>query len=87
MNSHKVGLAVGFFAGLWHLVWNVLIALGWAGPLMDFVFAMHSLNNPYVVQPFNLGRAIGLIGLTFVVGYVVGRVFTKVWKSVHKGVN
>ena len=85
MNSHKVALAVGSFAGLWHLVWSLLILLGWAGPLLNFVFSMHSLNNPYVVQPFNLGRSLGLVALTFVVGYVAGTVFVKIWKSIHKG--
>ena len=84
MNSHKVGLTLGFFAGLWHLVWSVLIALGWAGSLLDFVFSMHSLNNPYIIAPFSLGRSVLLVVITFVIGYVVGNVFVKIWKSVHK---
>lgn len=84
MNTHKVALALGFFAGLWHLAWSVLIAIGWAGPLLDFVFRMHSLNNPYIVQPFDLGRSIALVLITFVIGYGVGTVFATIWKSIHR---
>ena len=84
MNSHKVALAVGSFAALWHLVWSVLILLGWAQPLLNFILSMHSLNNPYVVQSFDLGRSLGLIIVAFVVGYIVGTVFVKIWKSIQK---
>ena len=84
MNTHKVALAVGTFAGLWHLLWSILIVLGLAQPLLDFVFAMHSLNNPYKVMGFSLSSSLGLVFLTFIIGYFVGTVFANIWKSVHK---
>ena len=83
MNTHKVALAVGAFAGLWHLTWSVLIALGLAEHLLNFVFRMHSLNNPYIVMPFNLGRSVGLVVTTFVIGYAVGTIFATIWNSIH----
>lgn len=84
MNTHKVGMTLGMLFGLWHLVWSILIALGLAKPLLDFVSMMHSLNNPYIVQPFNLGKSIGLIILTYVIGYFVGTVFATIWNKTHK---
>ena len=83
MNTHKVALAVGTFAGLWHLAWSLLIAFGLAEPLLNFIFALHSLNNPYILQPFNLGRSVGLILLTSILGYVAGTIFASIWNSIH----
>lgn len=84
MNTHKVGLTLGVFAGLVHLVWSVLIALGWAQGYLNFVLGMHSLNNPYVVEPFNFGRAVMLVVLALIVGYIVGSVFATVFNKLHK---
>ncbi len=84
MNVNKVGLTVGVFAGLVHLVWGLLIALGWAQGYLDFVTSMHSLNNPYKVMPFNLGQAIVLIVVASILGYIVGSVFATIFNKLHK---
>ncbi len=84
MNQKKVALVLGSFAGLVHLVWGVLIALGFAQPLMDFIYKMHSLNNPFTVAPFDLMRSLGLVVVTFLVGYVAGYVFSAIWSKFHR---
>ena len=84
MNRHKVGLALGAFAGLVHLVWEVLISLGLAQGLMNFIFTMHSLNNPYTVMPFDLSRAVSLVILTSIIGYIVGSVFALILNKIHR---
>ena len=84
MNVKKVSLTVGAFAGLLHLVWSIMIAFGWAQAYMDFVLGMHSLSNPYVVSSFSLGRSVGLIVLTSIVGYVVGAIFATIFNKFHK---
>ncbi len=84
MNQHKVAITLGVFAGLMHLVWEVLIAFGWAQGYLDFVLGMHSLNNPYTVGAFNLGRGVMLVVIACVMGYVVGSVFSFVYNKVHK---
>lgn len=84
MNKNKVGLVVGSFAGLLHLVWGLLVAFGLAQLLLDFICNLHSLNNPYIVLPFDIVRTIGLIAVTFLVGYVFGYVFAMLWNRLHK---
>ena len=84
MNKRKMGLVLGSFAALMHLAWVVLIAFGWAQPLMDFVYKMHSLNNPFTVMQFDFMRAIGLIVIAFIMGNIVGNVFAMVWNKIHK---
>lgn len=84
MNKHKVGLALGSFLGLFHLVWGLLIAFGMAQALLDFVYNLHSLNNPFTVMPFDLMRTAGLVVFTSLMGYIFGYVFATVWNKVHK---
>ena len=67
MNKHKLGLAFGSFMALFHLVWGLLIAFGMAQSLLDFIYNLHSLNNPFMVMPFDIVRTIGLIIFTFLV--------------------
>lgn len=84
MNKNKVALVVGSFFGLLHLVWGLLIAFGWAQATFDFIYNLHSLNNPFTVMPFDFVRTLGLIIVTFLVGYVFGYVFAVIWSKFHK---
>ena len=84
MNPKKVGLVLGSFAGLFHFVWGVFIAVGFAQPVLDFVYNIHSLNNPFTVMPFDLMRTLGLIVFTFLMGYIFGYVFAALWNKLHK---
>ena len=84
MNGHKLGLALGGFLGLWHAVWSVLVAVRLAKPLMDFVLWLHFLDHVYGITQFNFGKALLLIVVTSVIGYIVGRVFAVVWNWVNR---
>lgn len=84
MNKNKIGLILGSFMGLFHLVWGLLIAFGFAQLLLDFIYNLHSLNNPFTVMPFDLMRTIGLIVVTSLVGYIFGYVFAMLWNKFHQ---
>jgi len=84
LNANKVALTFGLFIGGWHLVWSLLIVIGWAQPLLDFIFWVHMIVNPYQVTGFVLTRSLILIIVTFVIGYIGGFVFAKVWNAAHK---
>lgn len=84
LDPKKTALTAGFFAGGWHLVWAVLIAMGWAQPLIDFIYQIHFLNNPFTVGAFNLGTALVLIITTFAIGFLFGWVFANIWNRVQK---
>jgi hypothetical protein len=70
------GIVGGLCLSSLHLIWIILIFLGWAQPLMDFVFKLHMLNSPFQVQHFNLVLAAGLLILTFTVGAFGGLIFS-----------
>ena len=85
LDVNKVALSVGLFVGGAHLVWSVLVALGWAQTIINFILGLHMLSVPVQVLPFNITTAGLLILVTFAVGYAAGRVFATVWNTVHKG--
>lgn len=75
----KAAIAVGSVIGMWHLVWALFVAIGWAKPLMDFVLRLHFIRLDYDIAPFALGTAAALVVVTFAVGCAFGLVFALVW--------
>jgi hypothetical protein len=84
INSIKAGITFGALLGVSHLSWAMLVALGWAQPLMDFVFWMHFIRPVYVIQPFSLSAAVVLIIVTAVTGFVIAFVFGVIWNRLHR---
>jgi hypothetical protein len=80
----KAGLVLGTIFGGWHLCWSILVALGLAQPLIDFVFWMHFIKPVYVIEPFAITRAAILVVVTAALGFVLGAAFALVWNAVHK---
>lgn len=85
INSNKVGLVIGALFVGWHGLWIGLILLGWAQPLLDFVFWAHMIKPVYLVKPFDPKAAISLVIMTFAVGYAIGSVSALLWNKLHRG--
>jgi hypothetical protein len=84
MNKNKAGLVFGSFLAFMHLVWSVLVATGLAQAYLNFIFNLHMIANPFQVQAFSLGRAAGLIIVTFLIGYAFGCVFAWFWNKMKQ---
>jgi len=84
ISVNHAGVATGALFACWHLVWSALVASGFAQPLIDFVFWMHFIKPVYVVEPFAPLRALTLIVVTAIVGYVLGSVFAFFWNRMHR---
>ena len=83
-NPNKVGLVFGVLIGGWHLLWAVLILLGWAQPIIDFIFWAHMIRPVYVIKPFDSIAAVTLIIITAVIGYIFGFVGAIIWNRLHR---
>ncbi len=57
-----------------HLLWLLCIAVSQKGAqwFLDWIMDLHHLQMSTIVLPFNLGKAVILVVLTFVVGYALG---------------
>ncbi len=84
LEPRKAGLPLGALVGLLHICWSLLLALGWAQPLMDWIFQLHMIAPIFQVVPFNFGLAIMLIVVTSVIGYLMGWVLAYIWNRVHR---
>ena len=81
---HVAGLVVGTLIGGWHLLWAIVVAVGWGQTLLDFVCWMHFVKPVFVIDAFSIGRAIVLICLTGALGYGFGYLGTAAWNQLHQ---
>ncbi len=84
INKNKTGLTFGFLISFFHLFWSILVALGVAQALLDFVFNLHMLDVPMTVASFNLAKALGLVIITFIAGYIFGWLMAFFWNKCFK---
>lgn len=82
-HAHKVGLVFGGLLALGHAVWALMVLMGFAQPLLNWIMGLHFLNFQYTVAPFAFGNAALLIVMTGIVGYIVGWVFGLLWNWIH----
>ena len=84
VDANRLGIVLGLFMVAWHTVWSALVAIGWAQPLIDFVFWMHFMAPAFHVVGFDPLRAGVLILVTGIFGYVAGLVAGLLWNAVHR---
>jgi len=69
--------------GAVHTLWSILVLVGWAQPLINFIVWLHMLSPTPTVEPFGWHRALLLIVVTALVGYVLGYIGAIVWNKMH----
>lgn len=78
----SIGFALGLLFAAFHAIWAMLVWAGAAQPLMDFIFHLHMIKPPYVIEPFNIGTAAALVLVTGAIGFVSGWFFGVLWNRV-----
>jgi len=83
VSKNKLGIVLGGFTGLCHLVWSLLVAFGFAQFLVDWVFRFHFIHPPWVIAPFRADLAVALIAITSITGYLMGWIWAAIWNWVR----
>jgi len=83
-NPNKVGLVFGAIMGGWHCVWALLVFLGVAQKIYDFILWAHMIHLPIIIGPFDPKAALTLVVLTTAIGYVFGYIAAWVWNRVYR---
>jgi hypothetical protein len=78
----RVGLIFALFLALCHTMWALLVAAGWAQPVIDFLFWAHFTQPPYTIAPFSLGIALILVTVVSAIGFILGYIFAVIWDMV-----
>lgn len=84
LSVFRTGLVLAIVVGGFHLCWSILVALGWAQSMIDFVFWIHFIKPIYVIEPFTVAIAAMLAAMTASIGFLIGSIFALVWNAVHK---
>ncbi len=79
ISPHSLGLVLGTFLAVWHTLWALLVWLGMAKWLIDFIFRLHMIAPPYQVAAFSFTTAAGLVLVTASSGYVFGWLIGVIW--------
>jgi hypothetical protein len=74
-----VGLVFAAFLAIWHTLWSLLVAVGAAQAVIDFIFRLHMITPPYRIAPFDLGTAAALVLVTACIGYIGGWAAGAIW--------
>ncbi len=83
INPFKAGLTLGMLLAAMHAMWALMIALGMAQAIIDFIFWIHFLKPVFVIVPFNIGIAVILVAVTGSIGFIVGWLFSVFWNRLH----
>lgn len=84
LNPNKAGLVFATLLGVWHAIWSIFVAAGWAQAIINFVFWMHMIKPVYVIGPFSFLTAFILIIVTGAIGYIGGFVLALLWNWLHR---
>ena len=82
-NTHKAGLVGAIMLGGFHVLWSVLVFLGWAQALVNFSMWAHMVESGPVFGPFDATSALTVIVVASCIGYAVGFILSTVWNKVH----
>ena len=75
----RAGVVLAVLFAAWHLLWSLLVAVGWAQPTMDFIFRLHFIKPVYEIGAFNAGTAALLIIVSATIGFAIGWTFGVLW--------
>ena len=80
LNPRRVSLTVAILFAITHTFGIIAILSG----ATDYIMKIHFLTKSYIILPFDIGTYLIGVITAFVVGYVVGLVFTGIYNSVNR---
>ena len=66
-----------------HLFWSLLVVAGWGQPIMNFIFWIYFIKPIDFVEPFDSMRAISLVIVTSIIGFMLGWAAARLWNRLH----
>ena len=83
LSTTMMGLVTAAMMGGLHLLWSLSVAAGWGQSILDFFFWMYFIKPIDLVEPFEPARAITLVAISSIIGFVLGSVAARVWNRIR----
>jgi hypothetical protein len=80
----KAAMSVGTVFGAFHVLWVVLVGIGWAQPVLDFFLELHFIKLDYQLAPYSAVTGLALVAVTFSAGALLGAIFALVWNALSE---
>jgi|KBSMisStandDraft_5_1062788.scaffolds.fasta_scaffold285591_1 hypothetical protein len=84
VNPIKLGFTFGSLAAILHIGWALVVAAGFGQTLVDFALRIHFFTPNTEVEPFEIGRALVLIAVTFSAAFIVAALGGAIWNSFNR---
>lgn len=84
LSKNRTGLIFGFLLSFLHLIWLGAVWKQVAKPFIDWVLSLHMISISYSISAFKNSKAVPLLILTFVTGYIFGWVLAFIWNFLRK---
>jgi hypothetical protein len=75
----KTEMAEGTVVDAWHAIWVILVGVGWASSVLNFILELHFLRIDFQLAPYSAFTALSLVAVTFCFGAMLGAIFAMVW--------
>jgi len=84
INPVKLVFTFGSLAAIAHIGWALVVAAGFGQALVDFALRIHFFTPNTEVEPFELGRALVLIAVSFAGAFVMATLGGAIWNSFNR---
>jgi len=75
LNANKIGLTLGIFFAVLHLIWAILVLVGVAEASINWILPLHFVSLTMGILDFNIVNALILVVMAFIGGYITGWLF------------
>ncbi len=83
LSTTTTGLVIGAMMGGIHLLWSVSVAAGWGQSILNFFFWMYFIKPIDVIEPFQSTRALTLVTISSIIGFVLGSIAARLWNRIR----
>jgi len=84
INPIKLGFTIGSLAAILHIGWALVVAAGFGQTLVDFALRIHFFTPNTQVEPFELGRALVLIAVSFSGALIMATLGGAIWNAFNR---
>lgn len=85
LNAMKISLAFACLMAVWHSGWAILVKIGAAQDLLNWILGLHFIEPMYKIQQFSFETALALVAVSSVIGFLFSYIFVACLNMINAG--